>query len=106
VFHYTENGVVKRDYRRFISIKFILRSYGKGYKVSILLIMLQISAALALLKVATLITDFIILYLYPSESKRVNFARNKTEDSTDFSDKAYKIDYINFIRENQKEHQN
>ena len=25
----------------------------------------------------------------------------KTEDSVDFSDKAYKIDYINFLRENQ-----
>lgn len=51
------------------------------------------------------LSDFIMLYLYPNSEKREGFGMFKTEDSVDFSDKAYKIDYINFLRENQDKEQ-
>ena len=92
--------MVKRDYRRFTSIKLMLRSYGKATELSLLLIMLQISAGLALLKLGNTLSDFFMLYLYPSSLKRMGYAEFKIEDSVDFSDKAYNIDYINFLRSN------
>lgn len=67
------------------------------------LTVLQISAGLALLKMANLLSDWIILYLYPSKAKREEFAKLKTEESVDFSDKAYKIDYITFMRKQEEE---
>jgi hypothetical protein len=81
----------------------LIRSYGLAYKFSLFLTVLQISAGLALLKMANLLSDWIILYVYPIKSKREEFAKLKTEESVDFSDKAYKIDYINFIRKQEEE---
>ncbi|OMJ93876.1 hypothetical protein SteCoe_3068 [Stentor coeruleus] len=105
IYHYTEDELVKRDYKRFTAIKFLLRSYGQGFQFSLFLTVLQVSAGLALLKMGQVLSDFIMLYLYPNREKREGFAMFKTEDSVDFSDKAYKIDYINFLRENQDKEQ-
>ena len=52
------------------------------------------------------LSDFIMLNLYPNKIKRDAFAAFKTEESVDFSDKAYKIDYINFLRENRENEEN
>jgi len=52
---------------------------------------------------ANLLSDWIILYLYPNKAEREKFAKLKTEESVDFSDKAYKIDYINFMRKQEEE---
>ena len=84
-------------------MRVLLRSFGAAHEFSLFLTVLQISSGLALLKMGTLFSDFIMLHLYPNKIKREAFAAFKTEDSVDFSDKAYKIDYINFLRENQDE---
>ena len=103
VFHYTEDGIDKRDYYSYVGVKIILRSDGTGSRFDLLITVLQVSSGLALLKLAGQISDFFMLNFYPDKEKRKAFALFKTEDSVDFSDKAYKIDYITFLRENQDE---
>jgi hypothetical protein len=81
----------------------MIKSYGEAYKFSLFLTMLQISAGLALMKMANVLSDIVMLNLYPNATKREAFSKFKTEDSVDFSDKAYKIDYIEFLKQDELE---
>jgi hypothetical protein len=60
--------------------------------------MLQIASGLALLKVVTDVTDFIMLNLYP-KMRRELYWEFKIEYSVDFSDKQDRIDVIKYMRE-------
>jgi hypothetical protein len=57
--------------------------------------MLQVASGLALLKLVTDITDFIMLNLYPKDRREL-YRKFKVEYSVDFSDKQDRIDVIKF----------
>ncbi|CAG9324534.1 P2RX1_2 [Blepharisma stoltei] len=104
--HYYKDGVLTRDFKKFIGLKFMIRSEGLGYEFSLLQTVLQISSGLALLKLMTTITDFIMLNLYPNKKKRAAFKKFKVEESVDFTDKGNRIDYIRFLRERRENQPN
>ena len=100
--HYYENGVLYRDYYRWIAVKIYIQSDGTGWKFSLMNTMLQLSSFLALLQLMTSISDFCLWYFLTGQRRDV-MRGYKVKDSVDFSDKADRIDYIEFLRDQHKQ---
>jgi hypothetical protein len=62
---YEVDGVRKRDTHRLYGIRILASATGIGTKVSIAQIMLQISSGVALMGLARLVADFVLLHLIP-----------------------------------------
>ena len=56
------SGIERRHLRKMTGIRFFFLSEAIGYKVDVQTIVLQLSSALALTAIATLITDFCLQY--------------------------------------------
>jgi len=62
---YEVNGVRKRDTHRLYGIRLIASATGIGSKVSVAQIMLQVSCCVALMGLARLVADFVLVHLVP-----------------------------------------
>jgi len=62
---YEVNGVRKRDTHRLYGIRLIASATGIGSKVSVAQIMLQVSSGVALMGLARLAADLVLLYIIP-----------------------------------------
>lgn len=84
-----------RDYYRYIGIRILSELRGEGKRLSIPAVILQVSSALALLNIATTISDVIMLNLpmLPEEHRRLYFGY-KCENSEDFTNLQEKINLI------------
>lgn len=75
---YEVDGVRKRDTHRMYGIRIIASATGIGSKVSIAQIMLQISSGVALMGLARLVADFVLLHIIP---ERRHYTHMKILDS-------------------------
>jgi len=87
-----------RDFYKFTGIRILFISEGLGTVISFASVVLQIASGLALLALASIITDFVMLYLYPKEL-RDEYWSVKVTDSEDFSDLTEKLNLIRIARE-------
>jgi len=83
--------VTARDLYTAYGVRLLLSSQGKGKKVSLSIIVLQIAAAIALLWLAGFVADFLMLYVLP---ERKHYRTYKQERTPDFSDLRNKIDEV------------
>jgi len=83
--------VAARDLYTAYGVRLLLSSQGKGKKVSLSIIVLQIAAAIALLWLAGFVADFLMLYVLP---ERKHYRTYKQERTPDFSDLRNKIDEV------------
>ena len=92
---YDIGGETYRDFMRFIGIRIIFNVKGVGQTMSVPAIILQLSSGLALLSIAAVFTDWIMLYmpLLPETQRKLYFMY-KIEDSEDFSNLQEKLDVI------------
>lgn len=100
--HYREGGVEKRDAMFMYGIRIIVDSAGIGKQSSLVLIVMQIGAGLALLRTAAYFVDYVMLsqYVY-AEGTRNAYSSCKIIETKDYSDLK---DRINLIQD-QKEQQ-
>jgi len=77
-----------RDLNTVFGVRLLISSLGKGKKVSLAAIMLQISSGIALLWLAGAAADFLMLYILPEKR---HYRTYKQEHTPDFSDLRNKI---------------
>jgi P2X purinoceptor 4 len=81
--YYWVNGVQTRDLMKFYGIRVLILISGTGSKFDIIPMILNIASGLALLSIATVVVDFIALYVHP---QRKYYNEHKFEDTKeDFS---------------------
>lgn len=80
---YYENGVRKRDVLRMYGIRIICFATGFGQKTTVSQIILQISAGLALMMIATTVTDKVLLFILP---ERGHYKAKKIMQTEDFNE--------------------
>ena len=95
--------VDERDLYTFRGVRLVLSSSGVGKKVSIGMIMLQISSGIALLWLANAGADFFMLNILP---ERRHYRTYKQERSPDFSDLKNKITEVEGERKKLRERKN
>eukprot|EP00347_Sterkiella_histriomuscorum_P002090 403369513 len=82
-FKVPESGQLRRTEYIKSGIKFMIETKGVGRKLAVDSIILQLSLGMALLKLAVIIVDFFMLYIFP---KRELYAREKYMKTEDFSE--------------------
>jgi len=92
-FHKTIGGVDKRDAFLMYGIRILVDSSGLGRKISFVLIMIQVGSGLALLRTASMASDFMMLKLYP-KVRRDAYYKCKVEETEDYSDLQDRINLI------------
>lgn len=97
--HRTEGGVDVRDAMMVAGIRIVVDSSGLGRKFSFVLVMIQVGSGLALLRTASMASDFMMLQLYP-KVRREAYYKCKVIETEDYSDLQ---DRINLIKENTHE---
>ena len=93
-FRESRTGPLKRRLYKSTGIKFIVETKGIGKKLLVDAIVIQLSLGVALLKLSTLIVDFLMLYVLPSKYlcsfnmllERNQYALEKYTKTEDFSD--------------------
>eukprot|EP00742_Colponemidia_sp_Colp-10_P002536 GILJ01002710.1.p1 GENE.GILJ01002710.1~~GILJ01002710.1.p1 ORF type:complete len:385 (-),score=55.23 GILJ01002710.1:152-1306(-) len=81
--YYGSGDSESRDLYKMTGIRFLVRSTGVGYRISMEAVMLQLSSAMSLLTVAQVVADFMMLYILP---ERKRYAAKKYDQTKDFSD--------------------
>eukprot|EP01028_Stygiella_incarcerata_P001516 TRINITY_DN12687_c0_g1_i2.p1 TRINITY_DN12687_c0_g1~~TRINITY_DN12687_c0_g1_i2.p1 ORF type:complete len:431 (-),score=79.84 TRINITY_DN12687_c0_g1_i2:49-1341(-) len=100
--HYQDNGATRDVYKAY-GVRILLESTGKGTKISIVAIILQLSSGLALLAIAELLADVIILYFLPERAHYRKYKEKVTEDFSDLRDfKLLEDDHPLAAREKEK----
>jgi hypothetical protein len=97
--HHTIGGNAARDAVLMYGIRILVDSSGIGRRMSFVLIVIQIGSGLALLRTASMASDFLMLKLYP-KYRRDAYYKCKVIESPDYSDLQ---DRINLIQEAQQE---
>lgn len=72
--YFTENGILYRDLVKAYGIRFEIIVTGKAGQFSIVPLMLNIGSGIALLGIATVICDFLVLYIV---KRRSYYKKNK-----------------------------
>lgn len=93
--HYTIGGEDGRDAVLMYGIRILVDSSGIGRRMSFVLIVIQIGSGLALLRTASMASDFLMLQLYPKYRKDAYY-KCKIIETKDYSDLQ---DRINLIQE-------
>lgn len=96
--HKTVGGASTRDATYMHGLRILVDSSGIGRKFSMVLIIIQIGSGLALLRTASMTSDFLMLKLYEPELRKAYY-KCKIETSEDYSDLQ---DRINLIKEQKK----
>eukprot|EP00298_Acanthocystis_sp_HF-20_P010305 c18792_g2_i1.p1 GENE.c18792_g2_i1~~c18792_g2_i1.p1 ORF type:complete len:390 (+),score=137.78 c18792_g2_i1:23-1171(+) len=81
-------GADTRILYKYTGVRILVSSKGFGKKFSIMATILQFSSGLALLSVAKIVTDFLLLFVLPEKE---HYRRYKEEETPDFSDLRDKI---------------
>jgi len=97
--HHTIGGTEARDAILMYGLRILVDSSGLGRQMSFVLIVIQIGSGLALLRTASMASDFLMLKLYP-KYRRDAYYKCKVIETKDYSDLQ---DRINLIQEAQKE---
>lgn len=97
--HHTIGGTQARDAVLMYGLRILVDSSGIGRRMSFVLIVIQIGSGLALLRTASMASDFLMLKLYP-KYRRDAYYKCKVIETKDYSDLQ---DRINLIQEAQKE---
>lgn len=92
-FHKTIAGVDQRDAFLMYGIRILVDSSGLGRKINFVLIMIQVGSGLALLRTASMASDFMMLRIYP-KMKRDAYYKCKVEETEDYSDLQDRINLI------------
>lgn len=98
--HFRENGAEKREAFYMRGLRILVDSSGIGRKWSSVLAVMQIGSALALMRVAGIAADAIMLNcpLYP-QRRRDAYYKCKVRETKDFSDLQDRIDLIQKAKE-------
>jgi len=95
--HYRAAGVEKRKAVYINGIRLLIDSSGLGKKASLMLGMIQVGSAIALIRVAGIVADNIMLYSFHyTKLRRDAYYRCKVTETQDYSDLQ---DRINLIRD-------
>ena len=70
----------------------MISSLGKGKRVSLAAIMLQISSGIALLWLAGATADFLILYILPEKRHYRTYKQERTPDFSDLRNKIAEVE--------------
>lgn len=97
--HQTIGGVSTRNSHYMYGLRILVDSSGIGRKVSVVLIIIQVGSALALLRTASMASDVLMLYLYPTV-RSLAYYKCKVIETKDYSDLQ---DRINLIQEQKQE---
>lgn len=97
--HHTIGGNPARDAVLMYGLRILVDSSGIGRRMSFVLIVIQIGSGLALLRTASMASDFLMLKLYP-KYRRDAYYKCKVIETPDYSDLQ---DRINLIQEAQQE---
>jgi hypothetical protein len=92
-FHSTKGGVDGRDAFMMYGVRILVDSSGLGRKISFVLIMIQVGSGLALLRTASMASDFMMLQLY-SKVRADAYYKCKVEETEDYSDLQDRINLI------------
>merc|ERR1719160_1161510 len=92
-FHKTIGGVDERQAFLMYGIRILVDSSGLGRKINFVLIMIQVGSGLALLRTASMASDFMMLRIYP-KMKRDAYYKCKVEETEDYSDLQDRINLI------------
>lgn len=97
--HQTIGGQPSRDATYMFGLRILVESSGIGRRVSVVLIVIQVGSGLALLRTASMASDFLMLKLY-SSVRRTAYYTCKVIATQDYSDLQ---DRINLIEESEKD---
>jgi len=89
-----ENGEEVRDATYIFGVRVIVDCTGIGRQASMPLIVVQIGSCIALLRVAMITADFIMLILYPSAERRKAYKDCKIQPTEDYSDLQERLNLI------------
>lgn len=92
-FHKTVGGVDERQAFLMYGIRILVESSGLGRKINFVLIMIQVGSGLALLRTASMASDFMMLQIYP-KVKREAYYKCKVTETEDYSDLQDRINLI------------
>jgi hypothetical protein len=92
------NGELTRDAMLMYGIRVLVDAAGVGRKTNFVLLMIQAGSCLALMRTASMIADFIMLFCYPAE-KTALYYKCKVKETQDFSDLKDRLNIINEHRE-------
>jgi len=95
--HSRQNGVETREAVYLNGIRFLVDSSGMGRKYSLILAMIQLGSAIALIRVAAIVADNIMLYsVQYTHMRREAYYKCKVHETQDYSDLQ---DRINLVRD-------
>ncbi|KAL1508699.1 hypothetical protein AB1Y20_004794 [Prymnesium parvum] len=99
----SETGEQQRDLYTVKGVRMLLSSRGVGKKISLSAIMLQVSSLIALLWLANMAADFLMLHVLP---ERKHYRTYKQERTPDFSDLRNKIAEVEGEKKKLRERKN
>lgn len=99
----SDTGQLQRDLYTVKGIRFLLSSRGVGKQISFSAIMLQLSSLIALLWLANIAADFLMLHVLP---ERKHYRSYKQERTPDFSDLRNKIAEVEGEKKKLRERKN
>lgn len=94
--HYREGGIEKRDAIYLRGLRILVDSSGIGRKFSAVFAVMQIGSAIALMRVAGIIADYVMLYsvcMY-SRTKLAAYYKCKVRETQDYTDLQDRLDLI------------
>lgn len=89
-----ENGEEVRDATYLFGVRVLVDCSGVGRQASMPLIVVQIGSCIALLRVAMITADFIMLQLYPDSRRRTAYQQCKITPTEDYSDLQERLNLI------------
>jgi hypothetical protein len=95
--HHRKNGEDLRDASYMWGLRILIDSSGIGRKTSLMLIVIQVGAAMALMRTASISADFLMLQLY-SDEKKDAYYKCKIVETPDYSDLQ---DRLNLVQDHQ-----
>lgn len=98
---HTSAGAETRDAIYMYGLRILVDSSGIGREFSFVLIVIQIGSGLALLRTASMASDFLMLKLYPKERQGA-YEKCKIIESQDYSDLQDRINLIQQQKEQDK----
>jgi len=91
--HHRKNGQEVRDAIHMFGLRILVDSSGIGQRTSLVLIVIQIGSGLALLRLASVAADFLMLQLYSPDRKKAYY-QCKVIETRDYSDLQDRINLV------------
>lgn len=98
---HTKAGAQQRDAVYMYGIRILVESSGIGRRFDFSLLVIQIGSMLALLRTASMASDFLMLQLYP-RNRRETYYKCKVQETEDYSDLQDRLSLIKEVQEMEK----